>query len=152
MPKHAHNRDLRKHRFSTPNQIYQLTTVTLNRQPIFKDWRIGRLVVTELKRAEQQNLAKSLAWVVMPDHLHWLIELKQSSLPKLMQQIKARSAIAINKTTDNHTQVWQRGYHDIALRDENNLKNLARYIIANPLRAGLVERIGDYPLWDAIWL
>jgi len=29
---------------------------------------------------------------------------------------------------------------------------MARYIVANPLRAGLVERIGDYPLWDATWL
>jgi putative transposase len=152
MPKHAHNRDLRKHRFSEPNRIYQLTTTNQNRQAIFQDWRIGRLLVNELKRAEEQNLVQSLAWVVMPDHLHWLIELKQSSLPKLMQQIKARSAIAINKTTDNNTQVWQRGYHDIALRDEDDLKNLARYIIANPLRAGLVERIGDYPLWDTIWL
>jgi putative transposase len=152
MPKHAHNRDLRKHRFSEQNRIYQLTTVTQNRQPLFHDWRIGRLLVTELKRAEEQNLAKSLAWVVMPDHLHWLIELKQSSLPKLMQQIKARSAIAINRATHNNTQIWQRGYHDIALRKEQDLKNLARYIIANPLRAGLVERIGDYPLWDAIWL
>jgi len=89
MPKHAHNRDLRKHRFSEPNRIYQLTTVTLNRQPIFQDWRIGRLLVTELKRAEQQNLVKSLAWVVMPDHLHWLIELKKSSLPTLMQQFSS---------------------------------------------------------------
>ena len=32
------------------------------------------------------------------------------------------------------------------------MKTMARYIIANPLRAGLVEHIGQYPLWDAIWL
>jgi hypothetical protein len=32
------------------------------------------------------------------------------------------------------------------------LRHLARYIIANPIRAGLVERAGDYPLWDACWL
>ncbi len=30
--------------------------------------------------------------------------------------------------------------------------DVARYIIANPLRAGLVGRVGDYPLWDAVWL
>jgi putative transposase len=152
MPKHAHNRDLRKHRHSESNRIYQLTTITQNRDPIFKDWCTGRLLVTELKRADEQNLVKSLAWVVMPDHLHWLIELKQSSLPKLMQQIKARSAIAINRSMHKNTQVWQRGYHDTVLRSEQDLKNHARYIIANPLRAGLVKRIGDYPLWDAIWL
>jgi len=41
---------------------------------------------------------------------------------------------------------------DHALRTDENLLNVARYIIANPLRAGLVTRIGDYPLWDSIWL
>ena len=29
---------------------------------------------------------------------------------------------------------------------------LARYVVANPLRAGLVEKLGDYPLWDAVWV
>ena len=33
-----------------------------------------------------------------------------------------------------------------------DVRAVARYIIANPLRAGLCERIGDYPLWDAAWL
>ncbi|MEG2798132.1 MAG: transposase, partial [Pseudomonas sp.] len=48
--------------------------------------------------------------------------------------------------------IWQKGYFDRALRREEDLKVMARYIIANPLRAGLVEHIGQYPLWDAIWL
>ena len=48
--------------------------------------------------------------------------------------------------------VWQKGYFDRALRYEEDLKAAARYIIANPLRAGLVAQVGDYPLWDAIWL
>ena len=152
MPKHAHSQSLRHGRLSEISQIYLLTTVTQNRRPLFKDWCLGRLVVSELKRAEEQSLVQSLAWVVMPDHLHWLIELKQNSLSRVMQQIKARSAIAINKATQSQNRVWQRGYHDTTLRTENDLKKLARYIVANPLRAGLVKRIGDYPLWDAIWL
>ena len=152
MPKHAHSRSLRHGRFSEISQIYLLTTVTQNRHPLFKDLHLGRLVVSELKRAEEQNLVQSLAWVVMPDHLHWLIELKQKSLSSVMQQVKARSAIAINKAIQSQNRVWQRGYHDTTLRTEDDLKKLARYIVANPLRAGLVKRIGDYPLWDAIWL
>jgi len=48
--------------------------------------------------------------------------------------------------------VWQDGFHDHALRREEDLKEVARYIIANPVRAGLVTRVGDYPLWDACWL
>lgn len=30
--------------------------------------------------------------------------------------------------------------------------DIARYIITNPVRAGLVRRVGDYPLWDVVWL
>lgn len=38
------------------------------------------------------------------------------------------------------------------MRREDDLRAAARYIIMNPVRAGLVEKVGDYPLWDAIWL
>jgi hypothetical protein len=48
--------------------------------------------------------------------------------------------------------VWKPGFHDRALRHEDSMVDAARYIVANPLRAGLVERVGDYPFWDAIWL
>ncbi|MNN82247.1 hypothetical protein D3C81_1991650 [compost metagenome] len=48
--------------------------------------------------------------------------------------------------------LWQQGYHDRALRRDEDLVKLARYVVANPLRAGLVEKLGDYPLWDAIWV
>jgi len=48
--------------------------------------------------------------------------------------------------------IWQDGFHDHALRQEEDLAEVARYIVANPLRAGLVERVGDYSHWDAVWL
>jgi putative transposase len=48
--------------------------------------------------------------------------------------------------------LWQDGYYDRALRKEEDLQQIARYIVANPLRAKLVNKIGDYPLWDAVWL
>ena len=42
--------------------------------------------------------------------------------------------------------------YDHGLRDGEDIKQLSRYILANPLRAGLVEFAGDYPHWDAVWL
>ena len=47
---------------------------------------------------------------------------------------------------------WQSGFHDHALRTEEDVRNVARYVIANPQRAGLVEHVSDYPWWDARWL
>ena len=48
--------------------------------------------------------------------------------------------------------LWQRGYHDHAVRKEENIREIARYIVANPLRAGLVRSLKDYPYWNAVWL
>jgi REP element-mobilizing transposase RayT len=69
-----------------------------------------------------------------------------------MQRIKGHSAISINRVFANQGQLWQKGFHDRAIRKEEDLQAIARYVVANPLRAGLVDKIGDYPLWDAIWL
>ena len=88
----------------------------------------------------------------MPDHLHWLVVIGDMPLQTLAQRVKSRSAIAINKARLRHGKLWQKGFHDRALRREDDLQSVARYIVANPLRAGLVKRLGDYPLWDAIWL
>lgn len=48
--------------------------------------------------------------------------------------------------------IWARAFHDRALRSDEHVLSAARYLVLNPVRAGLVQRIGDYPYWDAIWL
>jgi putative transposase len=152
MPDSHRSRQMRAGRFSETGRIYLLTSVVHNRLSLFADWRLGRLVVSEFRNAQDQGWADSLAWVVMPDHFHWLIELKNGTLPDLMRGTKSRSARAVNAALSRSDCLWQKGYYDQAVRREEGLKRLARYIVANPLRAGLVERIGDYPLWDAVWL
>jgi REP element-mobilizing transposase RayT len=110
------------------------------------------LVVEEFRYAQVTGVANSLAWVVMPDHIHWLFELNSSSLSALMQSTKSRSARAVNRLRNRHERLWQKGYYDRAIRKDDDLLKVARYIVANPLRAGLVVNVGDYPLWDAVWL
>lgn len=145
-------RALRLGRCSEPGRIYLLTAVVREREPLFEDFVAGRVVVSELRAATAEGWVNSQAWVVMPDHLHWLVELRGHSLAALMRRVKGRSARALNARLGRQGPVWQAGYHDRALRQEEELQDLARYVVANPLRAGLVRRIGDYPLWDAIWV
>ena len=143
---------LRVGRYAEASRIYLLTSNTLHSIPVFKDFALGRLVVDQFRNAQNLGLANSLAWVVMPDHFHWLIELQQGSLSELMQKTKSMSTKAVKQRTGRNISLWQRGFHDRALRREEDLVKLARYVVANPLRAGLVEKLGDYPLWDAIWV
>ncbi|MHC8367939.1 REP-associated tyrosine transposase [Pseudomonas sp. ZT5P21] len=152
MPDLPASHRLRLGRYTEANRIYLLTTNTIGRGPVFKNFSLGRLVVGQFRHAQNQGWANSLAWVVMPDHFHWLIELQQGSLSELMQRTKSLSTRAVNMSVGRRGSLWQQGYHDRALRQEDDLVKLARYVVANPLRAGFVERLGEYPLWDAIWV
>lgn len=70
------SRRLRVGRHSQSGQMYMITAVTYGRQPVFNDWQAGRLLVHPFRKAPQDELAHSLAWVVMPDHFHWLVQLE----------------------------------------------------------------------------
>jgi putative transposase len=149
-PPHGHA--LRKGRCSEIGRAYLLTSVIEKRRPLFLDWRVGRLLVAEMRTEVVSGRVESMAWVVMPDHLHWLVTLRQGNLDDLMRRVKSRSAIVINVALGESGRVWQKGYHDHALRADEDLPSVARYVVANPLRAGLVASVREYPLWDAIWL
>ena len=144
---------LRKGRYSQHHQVYCITTVTRDRRPLFTNINAARLLVRELRRLHEAGNVISLAWVVMPDHLHWLIQLNDRwPLSGVVKTIKARSALTINRYLGRHGSLWQRAYHDRAARKDEDIRQIARYIVANPLRAGLVRNIGDYPHWDCIWM
>jgi REP element-mobilizing transposase RayT len=149
-----HSRDLRRGRASIPGQIYLITTVTKARAQVFADLQCGRILVRTLRHQHETGAVESLAFVVMPDHLHWLFALgDSSSLSKVVGSTKRFSAQEINRLEGTPGRaLWQDGFHDRAVRREEDLKDVARYIIANPMRAGLVRRVGDYPLWDACWI
>lgn len=105
-----------------------------------------------MREVQERGMAETLAWVLMPDHLHWLVRLQDLGLSELMRRVKSRSSYAIKRATELEGRVWQSGYHDRALRRDEDLLSVARYVVANPLRAGLVNRLGDYPHWDAVWV
>jgi REP element-mobilizing transposase RayT len=145
--------DLFKGRISRGGQIYHITTTTDDRRPLFRDFDCARITVAELRRLHDQNVVSSLAWVLMPDHLHWLLQLNGPiGLSTVVKVFKGRSARQLGLRVETGGSVWQTGFHDHALRREEDIRKVARYIVANPLRAGLVEHIGDYPFWDAHWL
>ena len=142
-----HGKDLRKGRISLPNHAYLVTIVTAFRNPAFSSFASARAAVRCLHDSDVVRHVQTLAFVVMPDHVHWLLQLEERGcLPEAVRLYKAKVSLAIGQ------QIWQRGFHDHAVRDDESLRDIARYIIANPLRAGLAKSIREYSHWDAIWL
>lgn len=141
---------MRQGRVSTGGQAYLVTTVVKGRAPIFMDWRAGcaasRIASSDLRGS------RFLAWVVMPDHFHGVLLLGETaSLSATLQLFKGRVALTVNRLLGREGALWERAFHDHAMRREEHLERMARYIVANPVRAGLVAKVGDYPFWNLEW-
>jgi len=138
---------LRTGRVSLPHHIYLVTAVTQSRTRIFIRHPAATIAAQCFYADTVTRHVDTLAFVVMPDHIHWLMQLTgNTSLSETTRIYKARVSLLLGE------RVWQRGFHDHALRAEEDIAGVARYIVANPLRAGLCKKIGDYPYWNAIWL
>ena len=144
--------NLLKGRFSEPNRAYFVTTVTHRRQPVFLDLYCARDLVHCIKQIHESNRVVSLSWVIMPDHFHWLVQLNDPVLSEVMNELKGMSSRKINQRLGVGGKLWQKSYFDRATRDGEDIREVARYIVANPLRAGIAGNIDEYPHWDAIWL
>jgi putative transposase len=89
----SHSNDLRKGRVSLPGHIYHITTATHQRLPVFSDLQAARLLISALREAQTREDATTLAFVVMPDHLHWLMQLgTHASLAQVIGAVKAATA------------------------------------------------------------
>ena len=138
---------LRNGRVSICNTAYQITTTTQNREPLFTHFPAACAAARCFEDLALLKSSRMLAWVLMPDHAHWLLQLGD-----VVGRLKSASSRHSNRTLNRTGSLWSKAFHDHALREEEDLQAVARYIVANPLRAGLVKRIGDYPFWNAIWL
>ena len=144
---------LRHGRVSITGQIYHVSTTTIGRSGLFDDFKMGCAAAACFESRVALGDAQMLAWVLMPDHVHWLIGLgEQFTLDVLVNRLKAISARNVNQARDQVGAVWARSYHDHALRSDNDVASVARYIVANPLRAGLVKSVAHYPFWNAVFL
>ena len=121
MAPNFHAKNLRLGRYSQTGQIYLVTAVTLNRQPVFADFAAARVLIGALRTTQPPGLAQTLAFVVMPDHLHWLMGLGEGAeLTPVVQAVKSVTAHRVGG------KVWQRGFHDRAVRHEDDLPAVAR--------------------------
>ena len=113
----------------------------------------ARATIAALRGCDGLGESQTLAFVLMPDHLHWLMVLRAPTLEAVVRRFKSASARTVNQMRRAQGQaLWQIGFHDHALRAEEDLRAAARYLVGNPVRAGLVDSVMDYSHWDAVWL
>jgi REP element-mobilizing transposase RayT len=88
-------------------------------------------------------------WVVMPNHVHLLIT-PQVEVSALLRRLKGASARQSNRLLGQTGQpFWQDESYDRLVRSTSEFHRIESYILQNPVRAGLVRSVEDYP-WSSI--
>jgi len=144
---------LRTGRVSLAGHVYLVTFTTSDRRRHFERWDVAATACRAMTSPSQWQRSRLLAWVLMPDHWHGLVALGEfDDLSTCIGRFKGRSSRLVRAAHPDTGTVWAPAFHDRAIRNDDALVHAARYLVMNPVRAGLVERIGDYPFWDARWL
>jgi putative transposase len=101
---------------------------------------VGLALVETIRHRNEQQIWYAHLAVIMPDHVHLVVS---------FGDINKRMQVVISKwkewTAKSLSIRWQRDFFEHRLRRDESLRKKADYILANPVRAGLVERWEDWP-------
>jgi putative transposase len=91
-------------------------------------------------------------FVVMPDHVHLLIEdVGDTTIESAMQFIKGGFAFRLRKEFGYPGEVWQRGFSEVRVDDRQSFVRYRDYTAQNPVKAGLANRRRSFPMASPIW-
>ena len=132
--------------YRTEGQPFSITLGTSPRQPVFQDLAFGAACVKELARVREQTGQPIFVYCLMPDHVHLLVGGREDTpLPVFVQRWKSL-CYRIWRELGGKKSFWQRSFYERAIRQKEDLRTVARYILMNPVRAGLVNDFPAYPL------
>jgi REP-associated tyrosine transposase len=124
---------------------YLVTCCTDRRAPFFRHQQTVAETLIEIRHSAPRLDFAVITYCFMPDHLHLLLEAtsERADLREVMHAVKQRAGFVFKRRTSQH--LWQPGYHDHILRDDQLTLKVARYVLENPVRAGLAASPRDYP-------
>ena len=108
------------------------------------------LLRAPIARAANENAFSVIAYYVMPDHVHLLVigDSEASDCRTFIARAKQYSGFHFAQVFEQ--KLWQRYGWERTLRDDEKTMDLIRYIVGNPVRAGLTKRAADYPFMGSL--
>jgi REP-associated tyrosine transposase len=126
-------------------QPFSITLCVTDRKPVFGNPILARDAVDTLTTVSGLNGMELHAYCVMPDHIHILLSPGINyGVIEFVRRFKGR-LVAVFRRQGETGRLWQRSFHDRAIRREENLLAVIQYILHNPVRARLVEDWKSYP-------
>jgi len=154
--------------YSAP-EAYFMTSVSCDRKPIFGQINAGEMILSdegEIAKNHLENLNFNGLYidqfVIMPNHIHGIIELDNSKIPEQNRKVHSfqgmipKSLASIVKgykigvtkwfrKNSDIEKVWQRNYYEHIIRDQKEFETISAYIRNNPVRAQLVSNPDEWP-------
>jgi putative transposase len=113
-----------------------VTSATFNRRRIFRIRANAQLFIETLQHYRSEGHFKLYAFVVMPDHVHFLITPQGVTLERVVQLIKG----GFSHKLGSNFPVWQKSFTDHRIRNRQEFDTRVEYINMNPVMARMVER------------
>ncbi len=135
-------------RLEFPGALYHLTARGNARQTIFLDKDDYSRFVALLGEEVTARSWRCHAYCLMPNHYHLLMETPDANLVRGMHRLNCRYTQWFNRRHERVGHLFQGRYKSIIVESQNYLLELARYIVLNPVRAGIVPCPGDWP-WSS---
>ncbi len=146
-------------RLHTPGGTDCYTFVTYRRRGILIEPECREILREVINKVRGEHPFAIAAWVLLPDHLHciWRLPAGDSDYSKRWGLIKAgfskqarpllhRNAwMTESKKKHRERTIWQRRFWEHEIRDEVDYRRHVDYLHYNPVKHGLVNRVGDWP-------
>jgi putative transposase len=136
---------LKPGRLISPPGTYFVTFSTWQRRRLFVVENYARLFLQTLYRYRRKDRYQLYAFVVMPEHVHLLFTpATEVTLEHAVQLIKGGYSHALGSLIGRKREIWQRGFTDHRIRDDQDFTHHRNYIHHNPVERGLVDDPGKY--------
>ena len=130
----------------SPSRIFFATTKTSMGMRVLQSERNANLLIDVLRSLVAEHRFTLHDFVIMPDHVHLLIEIANDmTIEKAMQLIKGRFSHRLSHEFGYKGEVWQRGFTEVQVMNKENLRMHRTYIAENPVKAGLAASPDEYP-------
>jgi putative transposase len=125
---------------------FLISTPTFHRRRLFQVIANADMFVETLRHYRREGHYLLSAFVVMPEHVHFIVTPQNASLERVVGLIKG----GFSHRLHSKLPVWQKGFSDRRLRDEDELEIAKRYVHENPVRKRICERVEEYK-WSSAW-
>ena len=129
-----------------PSRIFFATTKTSMGLRLLQSERNACLLIDVLRSLVAEHRFTLHDFVIMPDHIHLLIEIcEDMTIEKAMQLIKGRFSHCLSNERGYKGEVWQRGFTEAQVMNKQAFESHREYIAENPVKAGLAASEKEYP-------